>query len=101
GAPLDLLFLREEALELGIGLADDGRQLLGPRFVSRRRGARLGLGGTARGSRLGLIGTAATPTGGDDPPGPDLARRLADGHRGFAADLVLRRRPVGKDVALV
>src|SRR5437660_9820296 len=86
GAPLDLLLLGEQALELGIGLTDHWRDVFGR-----------GLGG-----RCGFtLGLAPTSAGGDHAPGPGLARGLPDGHRRLTCDLVLRRGAVGEDVALV
>src|SRR5262249_49222834 len=49
-----------------------------------------------------LLTTATSAARADDAPtGGDLAGGLADGHGRLAADLVLRRRAVGEDLALV
>src|SRR5436305_1331483 len=89
GAALDLLFLGEESLELGIGL------------LHQRGGLFAGVVGRALDLR-GLPGrTAATATRRHDATLRALARRLADGHGRFLLDLVLGRRLVGQDLALV
>src|SRR5262245_51548103 len=85
---LDLFLLGEEALQLGIGLLDEG----------------LVLGLLLDG---GPVGRAAAPGGGRHDPlaaGGGLAagtRGLAHGHGGLAGDLLLGQRLVGQDVALV
>src|SRR5205807_3203846 len=63
-------------------------------FCSR---GRLGTGFTG----LALVGLAAPTARGDDPPGPDLARRLTHSHGRLALDLVFARDLVRQDVALV
>src|SRR5439155_14757916 len=100
GATLDLFFLGQQALELGVGLLDQGD--LSPALVTLRP---LGNGrhhafGT-RLTRLALLGLATAAAGGDDTPGPGLAGGLPDRHPRFLGDLVVARDLVGKDVALV
>src|SRR5690242_9664853 len=85
GATLDLLFLGEESLELGVGLLHQRGGLLDDVV-----GSTLDLGGLAG-------GTATTATRGHDATLRALARRLADGHRRFLLDLVLGGRLVGED----
>src|SRR5215212_6826463 len=77
GPALDLLFLGEEPLELGVGLLDERRRL-GEVLVAHR--GFVDLRGLAR-------GTATTATGADDTTarGP---RGVTDGHRGLLGDLV-------------
>src|SRR3954451_15027662 len=89
GAALDLLLLREEPLELGVGLLHQRGGLL-----------RHLLGGTVDLRRL-CGGAARTATGAEDAALRALARRLADGHGRFLLDLVLGRRLVGEDLTLV
>src|SRR3954470_13688341 len=89
GAALDLLLLREEPLELGVGLLHQRGGLL-----------RHLLGGTLDLRRL-RGGAGTTATGADDAALRALARGLADGQGRFLPDLVLGRRLVGKDLALV
>src|SRR5262245_45373678 len=90
GTALDLLFLREESLELGVGLLDE-RRLLGHLF-----------GGGVDRHLDGLLVTAAAATGAHDAAlRRALAARLADGHRRLALDLVLRRTLVRQNLALV
>src|SRR5205807_3594927 len=128
GAALDLLFLGQQALELGVGLLDERRGLLaldglgsldrlgsldchgslgglGALDCHRSLGGLGALGG-GRGlgtgfAGLALVGLAAAATRGDDPPGPGLARRLADRHPRLLGDLVVAGDLVGEDVALV
>src|SRR4051812_11374404 len=89
GATLDLFLFGQEPLELRVRLLDKRGGLFG-----RLVGGTVDLGGLAR-------RTAAAATGTDDPALRALARRLADGHRRFLLDLVLGRRLVGQDLALV
>src|SRR4051812_1434473 len=77
---LDVFLFGEETLELRIC------------FLDERRGLDLCVTG-----RLG----AAAGGGRRHDLARGLTRRLADGHRGLAADLVLERRLVREDVALV
>ena len=86
-AALDLFFLGEEALELGVG------------FVHDRRHDLVGLAAVGR-DRLGRR-TPATAAGAHDAPAGALARGLADRHGGFLRDLVGGGRLVGQDLALV
>src|SRR3954471_4890072 len=88
-AALDLLFLGEETLELGVGLLHEGR-----RFAELPVPAR----GLVHGSRL--VGRTAATAAGTDHATPG-ARGFADGHRGLLGDLVLGRGLVGEDLALV
>src|SRR5262245_581419 len=82
---LDLFLLGEQALELRIGLLDEGLVLRGLLGAS--------------------LGRAATPGGGGhDPLATGLAagtRGLAHGHGGLAGDLLLALGLVGQHVALV
>src|SRR4029453_4725369 len=82
---LDLFLLREQALELRIGLLDEGLVL--------------------RGLLGAALGRTATPGGGGHHPrAAGLAtgtRGLAHGHGGFAGDLLLALGLVGQNVALV
>src|SRR5437773_9847229 len=84
GAPLDLFLFGQEPLELGIGLADDRRHLLGGARLLARGRPRLG----RRRAGLGLIGPPASATGRAHPAGPARARRLPPAHGGLAAALV-------------
>src|SRR4029450_11810980 len=86
---LDLLFLGEETLELGVGFLHERRGLFG--HLAAR---------ALHGPRRGLVGTAATTTRAHHAP-LRRTRRLADGHRGLARDLVLGGRLVGEDLTLV
>src|SRR4051812_13020385 len=90
GPALDLLFLGQETLELGVGLLDE-RRGLGEVLVADR--------GLIDGGRL-VGGTAAATTGADDASARGT-RGVADGHRGLLGDLVLGRGLVGQDLALV
>src|SRR5690606_22942577 len=85
----DLLLLGEQALELGIGLLDEGL-VLGRRLLGR-------------GLRLGRRRAAAAGGRRHDPSTTRLggARGLAHGHGGLAGDLVLALGAVGQHVALV
>src|ERR1700722_8145827 len=99
GAALNVLFLGQEALQLGVDL-DDRSFLVDGRGRRSFRGGRGGRGGWRR-AGLAEIGPAPSATGRDDPAGPVLAGRLADGHGRLAVDLVLGRNLVRQDVALV
>src|SRR5690606_11800970 len=81
---LDLLLLGEEALEVGVGLLDEGGGLV-----------ELGLG------RRRVLGAAAGGGGRHDLAGATVAGGVADGHGRFLGDLVLGGGLVGQDVALV
>src|SRR3954468_23206311 len=89
GPALDLLFLGEETLELGVGLLDQ-RRGLGEVLVSDR-----GLV-----ARRGLAGGTAAASAGAHDPSTGCARGLPDRHRGLFGDLVLGRGLVGQDLAL-
>src|SRR5437870_1701644 len=72
GAALDLLFLGEEALQLGVGLLYHGTGVSRRLAVRRRRGAFL------------TLGPPAAATGGDDPPRLGRTQRLAHRHARLA-----------------
>src|SRR5690349_17811783 len=92
GAALDLLFFCEQRLEGRVGLLDQGLGLLGRRVLV-----------APSLDRHRLLGGAAPPAAGADDAtaGGRLPGGLADGHGRLLGDLVLGRRLVGEDVALV
>src|SRR5205807_6406344 len=79
----------------GLGALDCHRSLGGLGALGGGRGLGTGFAG------LALVGLAAAAAGGDDPPGPGLARRLPDRHPRLLGDLVVAGDLVGEDVALV
>src|SRR5256885_2792972 len=95
-AAVDVLFFLQEALEFGVGLAEER---LGRRLVI---GALGGLGNRRRLAGRTFLGLAPPATAGADnaPPGR-LARSLADGHGRLPRDLCLVRALVRQDLALV
>src|SRR5207244_3380995 len=92
GAALDLLFFCEQRLESRVGLLDERLGLLGRRLL---------VGCTL--DRYRLLRRAAPPAAGADHAAATgaLPGGLANGHGRLLGDLVLGRRLVGEDVALV